>query len=106
MKILIVGNGGRERAIEKFLARSSRPDLQIDVVAQVDVQEISKLKSKYQLVIIGPEAPLVAGLADQIRAQGIPTFGPDKNAARLEGSKIYGRIWSSNLGLYPCGISC
>lgn len=91
MNILIVGNGGRERAIEKFLGQSENKNLKIEIVSQVEQKDLNGIKEKYKLVIIGPEAPLVAGLADQLRALGIPTFGPDKNSAKLEGSKVFSK---------------
>lgn len=89
MKILIVGSGGREKAIEKFLMTTQ--DLQVDFATELSKTEIAKLKDEYSLVIIGPEAPLVDGLADQLREMNIPTFGPGKAAAMLEGSKIFSK---------------
>lgn len=102
MKFLIIGTGGREHALcwrlrhelhEVHAAPGSdgisahatchpqvRPDSAADVVALAQALAVD-------VVIIGPEAPLVAGLADRLRKAGVATFGPDAHAAQLEGSK-------------------
>lgn len=49
-------------------------------------------EKKVGLVVVGPEAPLVAGLADDLRAAGIPTWGPSAKAAQLEGSKVFMKV--------------
>jgi phosphoribosylamine--glycine ligase len=107
MKVLVVGGGGREHALCWGLARSPQvedlhaapgnagiaavatchaaaPD---DVRAPVDLAE----DLDADLVVIGPEAPLVAGLADELRARGRRAFGPGREAARLEGSKAFAK---------------
>ncbi len=102
-RVLVIGAGGREHAIAWSLARD--PDVRQVVVAPgnpgmtdvaivapvplADHQAILALAREHRsdLVVIGPEAPLVAGLADVLRANGFPTVGPGADAARLEGSK-------------------
>ncbi|MFP4387211.1 MAG: phosphoribosylamine--glycine ligase, partial [Alphaproteobacteria bacterium] len=103
MKILLVGSGGREHALAWKLAQSARcsklycapGNAGIEECAEcvpIKVDEIEKMvrfaKDKtIDFVVVGPEAPLVDGLADAISAQGIPVFGPSAKAAKLEGSK-------------------
>jgi phosphoribosylamine--glycine ligase len=104
-KILVVGGGAREHAILQALARSpQRPQLlcapgnagivdvaRVTPVAAEDVAGIVELALREQvdLVIVGPEAPLVAGVADELAAADIPCFGPSAAGARLEGSKAF-----------------
>ncbi len=103
MKILLVGSGGREHALAWRLANSERckalycapGNPGIDEMAEcidIAVDDIEGLTSfakekKIDLVVVGPETPLVLGLADKLEAEGIKVFGPSKAAARLEGSK-------------------
>lgn len=103
MKVLLVGGGGREHALAWAISKS--PKLTklyaapgnagiancaecIDVSAE-DVPAICKVVKELEIefVVVGPEAPLVDGLADRIEAMGIPVFGPSMAAAELEGSK-------------------
>ncbi|MBW3614881.1 MAG: phosphoribosylamine--glycine ligase [Actinobacteria bacterium] len=74
MKVNVVGSGGREHALREVLGRTA------EVVDEVDAAD---------LVVIGPELPLVAGLADELRAAGKRVFGPGADGARLEGSKAW-----------------
>ncbi len=103
MKILLVGSGGREHALAWKILQSERCDhlyvapgnagiAQIAECVSIQVDEIDRLVSfakdnNVGLVVVGPEGPLVLGLADQIREAGIPVFGPSQKAAQLEGSK-------------------
>lgn len=105
MKILLVGSGGREHALAWKLARSplceklycAPGNAGIAGVAEcvsIGAEDIDALvkfaeEKAIDFVVVGPEAPLVAGLADAMRAEGIPVFGPSKGAAQLEGSKAY-----------------
>jgi phosphoribosylamine--glycine ligase len=102
-RVLVVGGGGREHALLRTLQRSPRkPELLAapgnagiardgieclpgdDPVALASEREVD-------LVVVGPEAPLVAGLVDDLSAAGIAAFGPSKAAARVEGSKAYAK---------------
>jgi phosphoribosylamine--glycine ligase len=80
----------------------------IDVVAMdvTDGRVVSSyaVEQNFDLVIIGPEAPLVAGVADALRASGVAVFGPDKSAARLEGSKDFAKEIMQSAGV-PTGRS-
>ena len=107
MKILVIGSGAREHAIVNALLRDSGAHEIVvapgnagiaDVVETVSLNTtdgalIAEYASEQniELVIVGPEAPLVAGVADELRTAGIPVFGPDKAAARLEGSKDFAK---------------
>ena len=107
MKILVIGSGAREHAIVNALLRDSAAHEIVvapgnagiaDVVETVSLNTtdgalIAEYASQQniELVIVGPEAPLVAGVADELRKAGIPVFGPDKAAARLEGSKDFAK---------------
>ncbi|HYI22387.1 MAG TPA: phosphoribosylamine--glycine ligase [Candidatus Limnocylindrales bacterium] len=108
MRILVVGGGAREHAlcwrlsgepgVERVIVVPGNP-LMADVaevradLSLADHEAISALAiaERVDLVVIGPEAPLVAGLADTLRAAGIACFGPSAAAARLEGSKAFAR---------------
>ena len=109
MKILVLGGGAREHAIVKALVRTGTNADQIvvapgnagianDVTCDAGlnmmdpgaVTEYAKNKG-FKLVIIGPEAPLIEGVADPLREAGIDVFGPSKLAAQLEGSKAFAK---------------
>ncbi|MBB3944969.1 phosphoribosylamine--glycine ligase [Rhizobium skierniewicense] len=103
MKVLLIGSGGREHALAWKIAQSPRLEhlyaapgnpgiAEHATLVSLDIEDhaavISFTKDKnIDFVVIGPEAPLVAGLADDLCAAGIATFGPSKAAAQLEGSK-------------------
>lgn len=105
MRILVIGGGGREHALCWALARSSsctalycapgnagtKASATSVAIAAENVEELVDYahKQAIDLVVIGPEAPLVAGLADRLKAAGIAAFGPSAAAARLEGSKAF-----------------
>ncbi len=107
MDVLIVGGGGREHALAWGIARSpglgelhaapGNPGIaalgSCHPVAADDTQAILGLARRLavDLVVVGPEAPLVAGLADELHAAGIPVFGPSAAAARIEGSKSFAK---------------
>jgi phosphoribosylamine---glycine ligase len=106
-KVLVVGGGGREHAIVRALRRSAaepevlcapgNPGIGADArLLPIAVDDIAGLADAAQregcdLVVIGPEGPLVAGLADELADRGIAAFGPSAAAARLEGSKAFAK---------------
>ncbi len=92
MKVVVVGSGAREHALALALARTAEVVCTpgspgIAAVAECIDDDPEKLDA--DLFVIGPEAPLVDGLADRLRAQGKRVFGPGARGARLEGSKAY-----------------
>src|SRR3954468_8200857 len=103
MNVLLLGSGGREHALAWKLAQSERlgklfaapgnPGIadhaQIVAIDPADHRATVDfcLKNSIELIVIGPEAPLVDGLADNLRAMGVPVFGPNRIPAQLEGSK-------------------
>ena len=109
MKVLIVGGGGREHALAWSCARSARvsevivapgnagtasePRVRNAPIATADIAGMVDLarRESVQLTIIGPEAPLVAGIVDAFQAAGLACFGPTRQAARLEGSKAFAK---------------
>ncbi|WP_423494588.1 phosphoribosylamine--glycine ligase [Microbacterium esteraromaticum] len=107
MKILVLGSGAREHAIilslrseeaehEIFAAPGNAGIAQDATLVDVDALNGSAVASfanenGIDLVVVGPEAPLVAGVADVLRERGIPVFGPGKAAAQLEGSKAFAK---------------
>jgi phosphoribosylamine--glycine ligase len=104
VKVLVVGSGGREHALAWAIARSplltelhaAPGNPGIAALAHchpVRAEDAASLAAelKVDLVVVGPEAPLVAGVADEIRARGIAVFGPSAAAARIEGSKTFAK---------------
>ena len=107
MKILVIGNGGREDAICRKLSES-KISKEIHIIngnagtlryaknIDINVEDIEKIadyakNEKINLCIVGPEVPLCKGLCDLLESNGIRTFGPDKKSARLEGSKDFAK---------------
>jgi phosphoribosylamine--glycine ligase len=105
MRILVIGSGGREHALvwrlaragHELLAAPGNPGMEASAAcAPIPVEEHASLvehalSHKVDLVVVGPEAPLVAGLGDKLRAAGLLTFGPGTSGARLEGSKVFSK---------------
>jgi len=115
MKVLVIGQGGREHALVWKLAQSKSvsqifcapgntgTQLEATNVA-IEATDIPRMvafaqKESIKLAVIGPEVPLVAGMSDALRAAGIAVFGPSKVAAELEGSKSFAKqmMWKANV---------
>ena len=112
---MLLGAGAREHALARCLASapatselvvapgnpgtaSIATNLAIDPASPVEVVELAT-QMEADLVVVGPEAPLVAGVADAVREAGIPVFGPGAEAARLEGSKAFAKDVMSAAGV-------
>ena len=107
MKILVVGSGGREHAIawrlaqdaeehEIYCAPGNAGTLDVATNVAIKADDLEGLTAwaeaeKPDLVVVGPEAPLVAGLVDALAKVGVPAFGPVAAGARLEGSKRFAK---------------
>jgi phosphoribosylamine--glycine ligase len=114
-RVLVVGAGGREHALVDALhdspqhpavfAAPGSPGMEPDAVrvpiAANDVEAVTRwaVRESMDLVVIGPEEPLALGLGDSLRAAGVPVLGPDREAARLETSKVYAKELLTRLGL-------
>jgi phosphoribosylamine--glycine ligase len=97
MKVLVIGGGGREHALVWKLAQTAKvyctpgnPGIAelAECVAPTDLVSFA-VEKKIDLTVVGPEAPLCAGIADEFRAKGLRIFGPGRHAAQLEGSKAF-----------------
>jgi phosphoribosylamine---glycine ligase len=110
-RVLVVGAGGREHALVRALLRSpQRPEVlcvpgnagiaRDGVECLPDGEVVSAAQEReIDLVVVGPEAPLVAGLVDDLTAAGIAAFGPTRAAARIEGSKAYAKQLMRDCGV-------
>ena len=111
LRVLVVGAGGREHALVRTLRRSGRaPDVLampgnagiardgVECLPDGDVVAAARERG-VDLVVVGPEAPLVAGLVDDLTAVGIRAFGPSRAAARIEGSKAYAKELMRDCGV-------
>ena len=114
MDILLIGSGGREHAICRGLRKSKQVETIYCAPGNPGMAQIAECvalpsdnesiadfaeKKKVGLVVIGPEAPLCQGVADAVRARGIPVFGPSGAAARLEGSKEFSKAFMVRYGI-------
>ena len=113
MNILVIGSGGREHALVWRLVRSGHAVIAapgnpgiaaLAACVPVAVGDLDGLVAlacarAVDLVVVGPEAPLVAGLADRLRAAGVPTFGPGAAGAQLEGSKAWSKQFFARHGI-------
>ena len=109
MKVLVVGSGAREHALVRSLSLDPSVDAVVAAPGNPGIEAVARCEPLpggvtdaagvvalavslgVDLVVIGPEAPLVAGVADAVRDAGIPCFGPSAEAARLEGSKAFAK---------------
>jgi phosphoribosylamine--glycine ligase len=113
MNVLLIGSGGREHALAWKLAQAPRLtrlfvapgnagttplNHQLLMTNHIEVVSFSK-QHRIDLVIIGPEAPLAAGLADDLRAAGIKVFGPSRAAAEIESSKAFAKSFMARHGI-------
>ena len=105
MKIAIIGSGGREHALVHNLSNSNKITKIYSIPGNAGTEEISLnvdlnlenfqdlydfiYKEQIELVVVGPEKPLVEGLVDFLESKNIKVFGPRKKVAQLEGSKIF-----------------
>ncbi len=120
MKILLIGSGGREHALAWAMSGSPLCDrlyiapgnpgtaqcgenVVLDIADHAAVVAFCRLTT-IDLVVVGPEGPLVAGIADDLEAAGIKTFGPSKAAAQLEGSKAFTKELCAEFGIPTAGF--
>ena len=115
MRVLLLGSGGRESALAWALSRSSYVDELIAAPGNPGIGRLAELhdldpvdssavldlarSTGPDLVVVGPEAPLVAGVGNALRAEGYLVFGPDAAAARIEGSKAYSKELMDKAGI-------
>ena len=116
MDVLVIGGGGREHALAWRLARDESVGrvriapgnggtaAAAEAVADLDILDAAAVarhaaRERYDLVVIGPEAPLAVGVADELAAARIPTFGPSRAAARLESSKAFAKRQMERAGV-------
>ena len=120
MKVMLIGGGGREHAIgwkisesplvHEMISLPGNPGLAslggiVEGIDPADVGAVAHVAAAEQvdLVVIGPEGPLAAGLVDVLKSKGIPAFGPSKAAARLEGSKKFAKEIMDRAGVPTAG---
>lgn len=114
MKVLVIGSGGREHALCWALARSAGVGEVLVAPGNPGMADVARVvggggdnaslmavarAERPNLVVVGPEAPLVAGLGDELRAAGFLVFGPDRRAAELEGSKRFAKEFMARNGV-------
>ena len=115
MKVLVLGDGGREHALSWKIAQSPMVDEVICAPGNAGIASCARCVplalgdgdavvdlatgEEVGLVVVGPEAPLVSGLADRLRDAGFPVFGPSAEAAMLEGSKAFSKLFMARHGI-------
>ncbi|GLK56779.1 phosphoribosylamine--glycine ligase [Methylopila capsulata] len=120
MIVLLLGSGGREHALAATLAKSPKLTRLIAAPGNPGIARYAELRDvsvddldgvvrlatdeKVDLVVVGPEAPLVAGVVDRLKAAGIKAFGPSAAAARLEGSKAFTKELCAAQGIPTAGF--
>ena len=107
MKVLVIGSGGREHALVWKISQSPKVDKiycapgsagigELAELVAIGAEQIEKLaefaeKEKVDLTVVGPELPLTLGITDLFESRGLRIFGPNKEAAQLEGSKVFAK---------------
>ncbi len=120
MKILIIGGGGREHAmawklrqsasVEKIWCAPGNGGISRDAecvplnVGDVNAAADLAMRLGVDLTIVGPELPLVQGIADEFKRRGLAILGPAKNAAQLEGSKIFAKEFMTRNGIPTAAV--
>ncbi len=115
MKVLVIGNGGREHAICWKLSQSPKLTKLYAAPGNAGIAEVAQLvdipakdqeallkfvkKEEIGLVVVGPEAPLVDGIVDRFEKEGVKIFGPSQYCAQLEGSKVFSKEMMKKLGI-------
>ena len=115
MKVLVIGGGGREHALAWKLAQSPKVqavyvapgnagtavDARLENIPLTDIVALRKWaqQEKVALTVVGPEAPLAAGVVDEFRAHGLRIFGPTREAAQLESSKAFSKAFMQRHGI-------
>ncbi|MDP6673522.1 MAG: phosphoribosylamine--glycine ligase [Gammaproteobacteria bacterium] len=123
MKVLVIGGGGREHAMAWKIAQSPHvtevivapgnagtarePNIRNIAVLADDIDALLELAAQeaIDLTVVGPEAPLVAGIVDRFTAAGLRCFGPEQNAARLEGSKAFTKAFMERHNIPTSGFA-
>lgn len=119
MKVMVIGNGGREHALAWRIAKSKRvskvyvapgnagtaldPDLTNVPLTDIPALVAFAREEKIELTVVGPEAPLAAGVVDAFRAEGLKIFGPTRYAAQLESSKDFAKAFMQRHGIPTAG---
>ncbi len=115
MKVLVIGNGGREHAICWKISQSPKLTKLYAAPGNAGIAEIAQIvdipakdqdgllkfckQQSIDLVVVGPEAPLVDGIVDRFEKEGIKIFGPSKFGAQLEGSKVFSKLLMKKIGI-------
>ena len=115
MKVMIVGSGGREHAMAFKVAENSNVEkiycapgnggtASMEKCENIDIKGVVQLadfasKNSIELTIVGPEVPLTEGIVDEFKARGLRAFGPAREAAMLEGSKVYSKAFMKKYGI-------
>src|SRR5829696_9167057 len=115
MRLLVVGSGGREHALVEALSRSPQAEeifaapgnpgmASVAELVDIPVDDLISLRNfartvDIDLTIVGPEAPLVGGIAEAFWEAGLKIFGPSRGAARIEGSKIFAKKIMQHAGV-------
>ncbi len=119
MRVLVIGGGGREHALAWALDRSTSVTEVVCAPGNAGIAQVATIRDVVatdpdavvtlaqgvlaDLVVVGPEAPLVAGVVDALAAAGVPAFGPTRAAAQLEGSKTFAKRVMAAAGVPTAG---